>query len=81
MAIKVCGVDDSALVRQTLMNLLQGDPEIQPMNRAPNPLIVGPVIRKTPPDALLLDMEMPGIGGLTFPRQVMAESPIARGWG
>jgi two-component system chemotaxis response regulator CheB len=76
MAVKVFVVDDSAVVRQTLMHLIKDDPDIELLGSAPNPLIAAPMLRRLRPDVLLLDIEMPGMDGLTFLRQIMEEAPI-----
>jgi two-component system, chemotaxis family, protein-glutamate methylesterase/glutaminase len=76
MAIKVFVVDDSAVVRQALAHMLSGNAEVELIGSAPNPLLAMDMIRKNPPDVLLLDIEMPGMDGLTFLRQIMAGTPI-----
>lgn len=76
MVVKVYVVDDSAVVRQALQHMLSGQPDIELIGSAPNPLIAMAAIQKNRPDVLLLDIEMPGMDGLTFLRQIMAGTPI-----
>ena len=76
MTVKVFVVDDSAVVRQALAHMLSGHAEVELVGSAPNPLLAMEAIRKSQPDVLLLDIEMPGMDGLTFLRQIMAGTPI-----
>jgi two-component system chemotaxis response regulator CheB len=75
-AVNVFVIDDSAVVRQTVAHLLAGSTEVTLMGSAPNPLIALTTLKSIRPDVLLLDIEMPGMDGLTFLRQIMVDNPI-----
>src|SRR5688572_28387281 len=74
--IKVLIIDDSALVRQTLFDILSADPEIEVIGMAADPYIAAHKINEITPDVITLDVEMPKMDGLTFLRKLMSQHPI-----
>jgi two-component system chemotaxis response regulator CheB len=74
--IKVLIVDDSAVVRQTLEEILSSDPDIEIMATAGDPLIAFEKMRDELPDVITLDVEMPRMDGITFLQQLMLEQPL-----
>jgi len=74
--IKVLIVDDSAVVRQTLADILSKDPEIEVMGVAADPYFAANKIAHEVPDVITLDIEMPRMDGLTFLRKIMTQHPI-----
>jgi two-component system chemotaxis response regulator CheB len=74
--IGVLIVDDSAVVRATLSEILSSDPQIEVMGTAADPYIAAEKIRKKVPDVITLDVEMPRMDGLTFLRKIMSQYPI-----
>lgn len=74
--IRVLVVDDSAVVRQTLAEILEADPAIEVMATAADPFIAAARIREEVPDVITLDVEMPRMDGLTFLQKIMSQHPI-----
>ena len=74
--IKVLIVDDSALVRQTLHDILSSDPRIEVIGLASDPFIAAEKIKEVLPDVITLDVEMPRMDGLTFLKKIMSQHPI-----
>jgi two-component system chemotaxis response regulator CheB len=74
MPARVLVVDDSAVVRQALAQIL-GRAGLT-VATANDPLIAMEKMRRERPDAIVLDIEMPRMDGLTFLRKLMAEDPI-----
>ncbi|MDH4163777.1 MAG: chemotaxis response regulator protein-glutamate methylesterase [Nitrospirota bacterium] len=74
--IRVLIVDDSAVVRQTLADILTSDPDIEVMAKASDPFIAADHIRHEVPDVIMLDVEMPRMDGITFLQKIMSQHPI-----
>ena len=74
--IKVLVVDDSALVRQTLTEILSSDPDIEVIGAAADPYAAVKRMETEAPDVITLDIEMPRMDGLTFLRKLMSQHPL-----
>lgn len=74
--IRVLIVDDSAVVRQTMQEVLEMDPEIEVMGTAADPFIAATKISEEIPDVITLDVEMPRMDGITFLQKIMSQHPI-----
>lgn len=74
--IRVLVVDDSAVVRQVLQEILEADPEIEVIATAADPYVAVKRIKEQLPDVITLDLEMPRMDGLTFLDRLMSQHPI-----
>ena len=73
--IKVLVIDDSALIRALLSELLNSAPHIEVVGVASDPLIARGMIKSLNPDVLTLDIEMPNMDGLAFLERLMTLRP------
>jgi two-component system, chemotaxis family, protein-glutamate methylesterase/glutaminase len=74
--LKVLIVDDSALVRRILTELLSADPEMEVVGAASDAYMARDKIKALNPDVLTLDVEMPKMDGVTFLRNLMRLRPM-----
>ncbi len=74
--IRVLVVDDSALIRNVMTEILSQDPEIVVVGTAPDPYAAREKIKALNPHVLTLDVEMPKMDGLTFLQKLMAARPM-----
>src|SRR5690349_4245817 len=74
--IKVLVIDDSALVRQILVEILKGAHDMEVVGTASDPFIARERIKETNPDVLTLDVEMPRMDGITFLANLMRLRPM-----
>jgi two-component system chemotaxis response regulator CheB len=74
--VRVLVVDDSAVMRRLLTEILGADPEIEVVGAAADPYEAREQIKQLNPDVLTLDVEMPRMDGLTFLRNLMRLRPM-----
>jgi two-component system, chemotaxis family, protein-glutamate methylesterase/glutaminase len=74
--IQVLIVDDSAVVRNTLADIINADPRLAVMATATDPFAAAERMRLQAPDVITLDLEMPRMDGLTFLEKIMSQRPI-----
>jgi two-component system chemotaxis response regulator CheB len=76
MKIKVLIVDDSALIRSVMTEIINSQPDMEVVGAAPDPLVAREMIKQTNPDVLTLDVEMPKMDGLDFLEKLMRLRPM-----
>ncbi len=73
---KVMIIDDSAVVRETMKELLSADDEIEVIATASDPIIAAKKLQTLVPDVITLDVEMPRMDGITFLQKLMSQQPL-----
>lgn len=74
--IKVLVIDDSALIRSVMKELINGEQDMECVGVAPDPLVAREMIKTLNPDVLTLDVEMPRMDGLDFLERLMRLRPM-----
>ncbi|MAJ68645.1 MAG: chemotaxis response regulator protein-glutamate methylesterase [Pseudomonadota bacterium] len=75
MTIKVLVVDDSALIRQLLAQIIDSAPGLQLVGAAPDAYVAKKMVMEHTPDVITLDIEMPKVNGLRFLEVLMQARP------
>jgi two-component system chemotaxis response regulator CheB len=76
MKIKVLIIDDSALIRSVMSEIISSQSDMEVVGVAPDPLVARDLIKQTNPDVLTLDVEMPKMDGLDFLEKLMRLRPM-----
>jgi two-component system, chemotaxis family, protein-glutamate methylesterase/glutaminase len=73
---RVLIIDDSALIRKLLREILASDPGIEVVGAAPDPIAGWREIQRLEPDVITLDVEMPKMDGIAFLERLMRCRPM-----
>lgn len=76
MKIRVLVVDDSAVMRAVLSEIINQAPDMEVVGTAPDAAVARQKVKELSPDVLTLDVEMPNMNGLEFLDKVMRLRPM-----
>lgn len=76
MKTTVLVIDDSALIRSLLTEMINQQADMEVVGSAPNPIVARELIKQLNPDVLTLDVEMPKMDGLDFLEKLMRLRPM-----
>jgi two-component system, NarL family, response regulator DesR len=71
-------VDDSVLIRERLVDILSEIPEVQVVGQSADAYEALTMIRKTRPDVVILDIQMPGRSGIALLKDIKGDTPATR---
>ncbi len=74
--LKVLVIDDSALIRSVMNEIINREKDMECVGAAPDPLVAREMIKALNPDVLTLDVEMPKMDGLDFLERLMRLRPM-----
>ena len=78
MAIRILIVDDHQLMRQGLISMLNGEPDLEVVGEAGDGREALQVVCSVNPDVVILDISMPDLNGVDAARRILSEAPTAR---
>ncbi|HEY0301852.1 MAG TPA: response regulator transcription factor [Rhizomicrobium sp.] len=76
--IRILTVDDHAMLREGIASIIQPQPDMLLIGEASNGAEAIDAFRRLEPDVTLMDLQMPGVGGLDAIRAIRGEFPGAR---
>lgn len=76
MTVRALVVDDSAFIRNAIIMMLESDPGIRVVGNAKNGAEAVEKVAQLRPDVVTMDVEMPGMDGLTALRTIMEKTPV-----